>query len=317
MFDSFATFQSVVNADPEQVAEARRRRRIFESALTSETDVLEVVPSGSLARGTHKDPIHDVDLIVVYDASEHEKWGTSGSSAREALDHARAAVNRLLGITAGTADQLVRLARPRNHAVKCFLDDPEDENAFTVDVMPALRTERGFLIPEALSERWVDADPEFLIAEASRKHSEWSQYAGAVRMLKYWGAQQAPLKIKSLVTEVLALEHLPTDLNRPTAIRNFFTAAAFRIESGLIVEDPANLCGAIQRDLDMDEFGSRLREASNAAIDAGAAQVANDDARASRLWREIFGDDFPEIIAAAGAATVPDGPRTVKDSPQG
>lgn len=317
IFESFATFQSVVNADPDQVAEARRRRRVFESALTSEADVAEVVPSGSLARGTHKDPIHDVDLIVVYDANEHETWGSSGSSAHEALDHARAAVNRLLGISAGTVDQLVRLARPRNHAVKCFLDDPEDERAFTVDVMPALRTKRGFLIPEALNERWVDADPEFFIAEAARKHSEWSQYAGVVRMLKFWGAQQAPLKIKSLVMEVLALEHLSTDLNRPTAIRNFFTAAAFQIDSGLIVEDPANLCGPIQSDLDMDEFGSRLRVASNAAIDAGAAQVANDDARASQLWREVFGDEFMEIIAAAGGATVPDGPRTVKDSPQG
>ncbi|MBT1631654.1 MULTISPECIES: nucleotidyltransferase domain-containing protein [Curtobacterium] len=317
IFDSFATFQSVVNADPDQVAEARRRRRLFERAFKSEPDVVEVVPSGSLARGTHKDPIHDVDLIVVYDADQHEAWGASGASAHEALDHARAAVNRLLGVGAGTVDQLVRLARPRNHAVKCFLDDPEDVDAFTVDVMPALRTDRGFLIPEARSERWVDADPEYLIAEAARKHSEWSQYAGAVRMLKFWGAEQAPLKVKSLVMEVLALEHLSTDLNRPAAIRNFFTAAAFRIDSGLVVEDPANLCGPIQSDLDMDELGSRLRTASNIAIDAGEAQVAHDDARASRLWREIFGEQFPEILAAAGAAVVPDGPRTVKDSPQG
>ncbi|MCS6562300.1 MULTISPECIES: nucleotidyltransferase domain-containing protein [Curtobacterium] len=317
LMDSFASFQTVVNADPDQVSEARRRRRVFEEALVSEPDVLEVVPSGSLARGTHKDPIHDVDLVVVYDPVAHPDWGVPGASASEALDHARAAVNRLLGATSGTVDQLVRLAKPRNHAVKCFLDDPDDEDAFTVDVMPALRVDAGFRIPESLSEAWIDADPEYLIAEAARKHGEWSHYAGTVRMLKYWAASQSPLKIKSLVMEVLALEHLATGLNRPTAISSFFTAAAFQIESGLAVEDPAGLCGEIQRDLDMGAFSERLRAASNSGIDARASQVANDPAAASRHWREVFGDEFPEILAAAGATVVPDGPRPVKDSPQG
>ncbi|MCS6551122.1 nucleotidyltransferase domain-containing protein [Curtobacterium flaccumfaciens pv. flaccumfaciens] len=317
LMDSFASFQTVVNADPDQVSEARRRRRVFEEALLSEPDVLEVVPSGSLARGTHKDPIHDVDLVVVYDPVEHPDWGVPGASASEALDHARAAVNRLLGATSGTVDQLVRLAKPRNHAVKCFLDDPDDEDAFTVDVMPALRVDAGLRIPESLSKAWIEADPEYLIAEAARKHGEWPLYAGTVRMLKYWAASQSPLKIKSLVMEVLALEHLATGLNRPTAISNFFTAAAFQIESGLAVDDPARLCGEIQRDLDMEAFGNRLRAASNSGIDARAAQVAHDPAAASRHWREVFGDEFPEIVAAAGATVVPDGPRPVKDSPQG
>lgn len=317
VLDSFASFQTVVNADPDQVSEARRRRRVFEEALLSEPDVLEVVPSGSLARGTHKDPIHDVDLVVVYDPVAHPDWGAAGESAFEALDHARAAVNRLLGATSGTVNQLVRLAKPRNHAVKCFLDDPDDEDAFTVDVMPALRVDAGFHIPEALSKVWIEADPEYLIAEAARKHGDWSHYAGTVRMLKYWAASQSPLKIKSLVMEVLALEHLTTGSNRPAAVSNFFTAAAFRIESGLAVEDPARLCGEIQSDLDMESFGDRLREASNSGIDARAAQLSNDPAAASRHWRDVFGDGFPEILAAAGTAAVPDGPRTVKDSPQG
>ncbi|MBF4582340.1 nucleotidyltransferase domain-containing protein [Curtobacterium sp. VKM Ac-2865] len=315
VLDSFATFQTVVNADPDQVTEARRRRRLFEAAFSTESDVTELVPSGSLARGTHKAPIHDVDLIVVFDPEAHSSWGQDGDSAEDALEYAGSAVNRLLGATYGTAGHEVRLAKPRNHAVKCFLDDPEAEDAFTVDVMPALRQNNGFLIPEKLSKRWITADPEYLIAEAARKHAEWRQYAGAVRMLKYWASKQS-FKIKSLVMEVLALDHLPTTSNRSAAVQSFFTAAAYHVESGLTIEDPAGLCGPVQPDLDTDQLAEALRSAAQSATSAGTARSNNDEAAASRHWRDIFGDAFPEI-AAIGVAATPDRPRTVKDSPQG
>lgn len=57
--DAFKTFQDVVNADITQVREARTRRDLFKGAFGAEVDVKEVIASGSLARGTHKDPIHD------------------------------------------------------------------------------------------------------------------------------------------------------------------------------------------------------------------------------------------------------------------
>ncbi len=152
MTDAFKTFQDVVNADITHVREARARRDLFKGAFGTEEDVEEVIASGSLARGTHKDPIHDVDVIVVFDEDEHPEWGSPGSAAADALDHTRERVNTLLGATNGTYDQAVRLARWRNHAVKCFLDDPDDPDAFTVDAMPALRRDGRLLIPEALSE---------------------------------------------------------------------------------------------------------------------------------------------------------------------
>ncbi|MEE1751081.1 hypothetical protein PUR26_00835, partial [Streptomyces sp. SP18CS02] len=112
--------------------------------------------SGSLSRSTQLKPINDVDIIAVYDGPEHPDWGSAGHSAEHALDHARDQVNRLLGKTNGSHGNEVRLARPRNHAVKCFLDDPDDESAFTVDVMPALRQADGtLLIPEKRSQTWV------------------------------------------------------------------------------------------------------------------------------------------------------------------
>lgn len=319
VLDAFNKFQDVVNADIEHVREARARRDLFKSAFGSEGDVNDVVSSGSLARGTHKDPIHDVDVIIVFDEDQHPEWGTPGTSAADALDHTRERINALLGATHGTHDKSVRLARWRNHAVKCFLDDPEDPDAFTVDAMPALRRDGKLLIPEALSKDWVFCDPEFLIDEVAKKQSEWSKYAGSVRMLKRWAADQET-KIKSLVMEVLARDYLPTDVNQPAAIRQFFVSAYYSIDGGTEVTDPAGLCGPIQSDLDFEEFAVCLKTARDEAILALQAQANNDVSSAVAHWENVFGDEFPKAPSSTGSpvpAVVPVSPRPVKDTPQG
>lgn len=317
--DAFKTFQDVVNADIAHVREARARRDLFKDAFGTEGDVKEVIASGSLARGTHKDPIHDVDVIVVFDQDEHPEWGASGSSATDALDYTRERVNVLLGATNGTYGQAVRLAKWRNHAVKCFLDDPDDPDAFTVDAMPALRRDDGLLIPEAISKDWVTCDPESLIAKVANCHAQWNKFAGTVRMLKWWAAEQ-DTKIKSLVMEVLALDWLPTDGNQPAAIKQFFVSACYYIEGGDEVVDPAGLNGPIQSDIDYVEFADCLRFARDHAIKAFQAQANNDTAAAIEHWSEVFGDDFPKPPASSGnpvPAAAPVAPRPVKDTPQG
>lgn len=317
--EAFTEFQNVVNADIDHVREARARRDLFKDAFSIEGDVDEVIASGSLARGTHKDPIHDVDVVIIFDGDAHPEWGQPGSSSADALDYTRGRVNALLGATNGTHEKAVRLARWRNHAVKCFLDDPDDPNAFTVDAMPALRRDGKLLIPEAMSKRWVYCDPEYLIAAVSEKHAVWNKYAGTVRMLKCWAAEQ-DIKIKSLVMEVLALKFLPTDSSRPSAIKQFFVSACYYIEGGYEVVDPAGICGPIQTSLDYTEFADRLRAARDNSIRAVQAQLANDTASAIRCWADVFGDDFPRPSGPSSnlaPAVVPVAPRPVKDTPQG
>lgn len=289
---AFDEYQQYVNAEDTAIKEARRRRDLFKDAFEGLDEVDEVIASGSLRRGTHKDPINDVDTIIVYDAVEHPEWGTPGDSAAAALDHTRGLVNEMLGVTSGTKGQEVRLAKPKNHAVKCFLDDPDDPNAFTVDAMPALRRDGMLLVPEALSQKWIHTDPEHLIAEVARRHAEWNRFAGLVRMLKDWASSQ-DIRIKSLVMEVLALELLPAAGNRPTALKEFFVRASYHVESMVPIEDPAGVCGPIQAELDMVGFGERLREAATTASEAITAVSDNDVPKALAKWHDIFGDGFP------------------------
>jgi hypothetical protein len=319
--DAFDAFQEAVDAERAQVVLARARRDIFKKALGTEADVAEVFGSGSLRRSTQLKPIHDVDLVVVYAGNDHPDWGLPGDSAEEALDYTRGRVNALLGATNGTVDKLVWRALPRNHAVKCFLDDSDDPEAFTVDTMPALRQADGtLLIPEVLSYKWVTADPEDLIQRVADHQADWSYFRPIVRVLKDWRRSvKVEGKIKSLLIEVLALECMPRSGSRAEALRAFFTAAAVRVNTP--IEDPAGLCGLIQPDLDKIGLRIALEEASEIATRACEHAAAGDTDDALRAWQEIFGEDFPapakKKVSAAVTGPALIIPRPIKDAPQG
>lgn len=87
VFDAFDAYQKSVDADPVQVATARERRDVFVQALQKADDVKELVRSGSLERRTQLKPIHDVDLIVVFDAAAVPGWGSPGGFHKRGPDH--------------------------------------------------------------------------------------------------------------------------------------------------------------------------------------------------------------------------------------
>jgi predicted nucleotidyltransferase len=335
---AFDIHQTVVNAAFESVREARRRRNFFCDAFGKQADVVEAVPSGSLARGTQRDKIHDVDLVIIFRQEDHPDWDTGSGSDEAALEYLRGQVTDLLGVTAGTCAREVRRSHLRTHVVKCFLDDPGEKDAFAVEVMPALRrSEGGIRIPERGSdEGWVTADPEFLIAKVAARHREWRSFAPMVRAIKKW-KDVASLDVKSLTAEVLALNCLPVPqpgqvLTRPVALKQFFTAAAAAVMDG--VSDPAGWCGEIQPALDRAAVRAALLEAADIATRAVTAEGRGDHDAAVCLWRSVFGPDFPEppggcpaagtsssaALLVGGAAVVATPAlirRPVKDAPQG
>jgi hypothetical protein len=317
VYDAFDEYQKTVDADPKHVALARERRDLFIDALDKVDDVKEVVKSGSLERSTQLEPIHDVDLIMVFDAAAVPDWGTPGSSSEDALIRAHDEVVARLGMSQGTDSKLVRRADPRDHAVKCFIDPPEHQRPFTVDVMPVVRqADNTLLIPSTRAQDWSTADPEYLIEQVRQHHEDWSFFRPMVRVLKNWRTSvTSDTRIKSLVVEVLALQCLPRGGSRPEALRQFFTAAAVQVNLG--VEDPAHHCGAIQSDLDTAALRDALLDAADLADQACAQAARNDPDGAQRTWRELFGPDFPAPPKKTGprapVAPVP----LITDSPQG
>jgi predicted nucleotidyltransferase len=317
---AFDDFQRIVNADKKNVDLARERRDIFKKAFKAESDVDEVFGSGSLARSTQLDPVHDVDLVIVYRPAAHPDWGQPGESAGAALEYTRGRVTDLLSDTNGTVDKLVRLTRWRNHAVKCWVDPNDDPDAFTMDAMPALRQANGaLLVPQAATNEWITVDPEYLIDAVAEQQRRWEHFRPMVRVLKRWRLS-VPSSVKSLVMEVLALRCLPRGGSRPEGLRAFFTAAAIQVNLG--VYDPAGLCGPIQSDLDVPALRGALDAASDSATRACSLAAEGDTEDALRAWQEVFGPEFPAPAKRTASKTAVAAPalitgRPVRDAPQG
>jgi hypothetical protein len=144
-----------------------------------------------------------------------------------------------------------------------------------------------------------------------------------VRVLKDWrldAAGNMTSDVKSLVIEILALTCLPTSGTRSHALAKFFEAAVAVTHQPIC--DPANLCGEVQPDLDYDGLRAELEKAAEHASNAVLCEQVNDIANAKRLWRKVFGDDFPApdgepTLGAGAAAAAGLGYQPVKDSPQG
>jgi hypothetical protein len=306
--EAFHSLQQNVNADPAQVDEARRRREMFQMAFSNDSDADRSVPSGSLARGSQIEPINDVDLLWVYRHEKHPDWGQGGSSAEDALNHAKDRIKELLGSEEALVElfgeegrqmRWVREAHLKNHAVKCFLDDPKDENAFTVDVVPALpRDPRGFWIPETSSAGWIETDPVYLIERVLKRHSGYGegQFVQLIRVLKRWSQDKGRV-IKGLTIEVLALDYLH-DIERPLALARFFEAALNHIHDPIL--DPAGLGGEVQSDLDRDRAEALLQRAADLSARAVVAAQRRKEEDAQCLWHEVFGEIFPKPAGGCG-----------------
>jgi hypothetical protein len=318
---AFSDLQTAVDADPALVDEARSRRNKFSSAFKNGADVSETIFIGSIARATQIEPIKDVDLVVVYDQAAHPTWGVPGTSAEEALNETQGRVAEYFGSEGSEEAGFVRLARADNHAVKCFLDDPDDPDAFTVDVVPAFRTQSALKITEKESSDWIETDPEYLNRRGQDRHDDWRQFRRLVRVLKRWNRDHGNTMLPLLV-EVMALDHLPIS-DRPRALQSFF-AAAVPVVSPTIT-DPAGI-SPIQPDLDAAAARAELEAAADASWRAVEAESRGESDLAGCYWRKVFGDIFPEpaggcdglgMGAAAAGAAFARPRRPAKHNPQG
>ena len=302
--DPFDKFAQDVENDPLMVLLARWRRSAFISALKDRPAVAEVIPSGSLAHGTRLGPVHDVDLVVVFDESMYPDWG-GGGSAQAALEHLRAAIRETLQAEPERPFGLVHDTELRNHVVRCDLDpslgplDAVIRDTSPVDVMPAIRQGSHLRVPERHSDRWIDVDPERLMMMVAARQRAWSNFDEVVRMIKDWADYQG-LEMTSLAVEVLVLTYLPRlslfeTMSCSDAVAGFFEAASRARITRLA--DPAGHCGEIDPHMDYAALRKALdnsAELARRAVDAERAwesrHVTHDGVtHPSVFWLEIFG----------------------------
>jgi hypothetical protein len=314
--DDFDDFNREIKSDPLGVLLAKWRRDAFIAKLKRLPDVIEVIPSGSLARDTLTGPVHDVDLIVVFDKSAHPDYGKGPESARAAMTYLEEKLLEQLHPLSGT-EALIKGTEQRTHVVNCHggSTGPYAEfipSAPPVDVMPAVRKEPNLLgkspllVPE-LGEggaKWIDVDPETFMRQVEQRQREWKYFTEVIKMVKTW-AKLNDLNMKTVAIEAMVLLYCPRPrmfetLSRGEAIARFFEAASkARITS---LKDPAGRCGEIDKKMDFGKLRSKLKVAAGLARQAMDAEYAWENrfqlmqgaTPPSVFWRKLFGKEYPE-----------------------
>jgi hypothetical protein len=311
----FKAFSQAIKTDPIGLLFAQWRRDYFVGQLMKVPGVARIIQSGSLARGTQIGPVHDVDLIVVFDPDVHPGFAIKGTST-EAQASAQAAIayleaeliEQLHPGRESDGGGLLKETEQRRHVVnyndnwlgpfKGFIP-----SAPPVDVMPAVQEGTHLLIPER-GTGWIEADPEWLIRAVEERQRQWKYFTKVVGMVKAW-AKLNDLEMKNLAIEVMVLQHCPRPrlfqtLSVGEAVAQFFEAAA---QAGVTsLTDPTGWCkGEIDPNLNFRKLGSALDAAAGLAREAMEAEHAWKNRRYAEaevthpdvFWRQLFGKKYP------------------------
>ena len=305
--DGFRSFSHAIESDPIGVLLAKWRRDAFIEKLERLPDVAEVIPSGSLARGTQIGPVHDVDLIVVFESSAHPDYGRGRESAQAAMEHLQRELLEQLHPWTGPEQGPPGETELRSHVVTY---DGGSAGPYAdiiplpppVDVMPAVREGSHLLIPER-GTGWVDVDPEKLMRQVAQRQREWKYFTEVVRMVKAW-AEHNHLNMKNLAIEVMVLKYCPRPglfetLSSGEAVARFFEKAAKAHITNL--KDPAGRCGEIDPGMNYLRLQAALDRAAGLARGAMDAEHAwKNQFRISEpvphpdvFWRALFGSKYP------------------------
>jgi hypothetical protein len=303
--DGFEAFGRAIKSDPIGVLLAKFRRDAFVDKLKKLPDVVAVIPSGSFTRGTQIGPVHDVDLIVVFDSSKHRDYGSGQQSAQDALEHLQKGLIEQMHPLSGE-DALVKDTELATHVVKCYGDVPRPfaeviPSAPPVDVMPAVREGFHLKVPER-GTGWIDTNPEKFMREVAQRQHEWKHFTGVVGMLKAW-AEHNHLHIKNLAIDVMVLRYCPRPrlfetLSRGDAIARFFEAAKADICNPL---NPTGWLSKIDSGIDYAELRKALHHAAEISRDAMNAErawehgfhSAENVRHPDEFWRKLFGSKYP------------------------
>jgi len=174
---------------------------------------------------------------------------------------------------------------------------------WSFDVVPAFRTSAEadgrsyYLIPDGQGH-WKKTEPKIDQDRVTRINQARNGYVlPALRLMKYWNKRQTKPIAASYFFESMMLSYFEStvttsqyvDLEIGPALR--FLAKAVLND----VQDPKGIQGNINHFGILDRYAVSIRADRDADVAerARAAETADDHKTSMRLWRDIFGPEFP------------------------
>lgn len=232
---------------------------------------------GSAGRGTIIRPLDDVDVLAEF-SNVNNMWETYRQDSKAFLYRVRDAL----------AGYQVQIVGARGQAVRLFY-----QAAPHVDIAPVFKYSDGsFALPNG-NGGWLTTDPGVHNDFIDRRHAELGyRLKPLVRKLKRWNNVHSKY-LKSFHLEVLVASSF-TSLGSDSreAAEVFFRYA----QTHLSVQDPAGHSGDLSSYLtsaNRQNVIGNLESARDRATRARAAESTGDHREAIRLWRIVFGDEFP------------------------
>jgi Second Messenger Oligonucleotide or Dinucleotide Synthetase domain len=275
--------------------------------LHPDYNLVKMLHSGSVAKGTALKTINDMDVAVYVRPSDETmdnrrllKW--LEARLREAYPTLK-------------PEQFV----PQEHCVTVLFAG----SGLDVDVVPVIYEDdpddRGYLIVKGTSERVLTSIPLHIAFIRARKAAYPDHFAQLVRLVKWWVREQKAaddtFRFKSLMVELLCAHVAArgTDMsNYPLALQEFF---AYLVKSGLkerihfadyydkgslpkssqgVIEifDPVNPANNIAAKYD-EQHRKQIVAVAHEALDAlTEAHYATTQGRALAMWQKVFGSAF-------------------------
>ncbi len=277
---SFNVFRENIEPPTYDRETSINRKNHLISLLEDEFSILDSFAIGSLPRYTAVKGHADLDIMVVLHFGKH----IENKQPSEVLQ----SVRDCLG-------EKYTNVRKNGQAVTLYYKTWPN-----VDVVPVSRTKNSdgtvshYNVPNMNTEEWIKSQPVLHSNNLSDRNKSFGvEFKRIIKMIKWWNHQHSSF-LQSYHIEVLALKIMTGSFSDyPWDIYQFFDKAIPLVETSLW-----HNIGFADEYLTYDnrqKAVDRLKTARDKASSAWYKTYGdnNDDEEAIRLWRQIFGDQFP------------------------
>jgi hypothetical protein len=283
---AFLQFKANLEITGLQAATVSTRQTNVRDVVAAELEVEDSFLTGSYSRSTMIAPLKeaDVDVFVVLSPKYFHHYKEANGGPAGLLD----LVKRTLRRTYTRTPDIGR----NGQAVTIRFDD------FVVDVVPGIRRQGGgYLIPNAVTQRWLSTDPKAHVSILAQANAQQNgMLVPLIKMLKAWNRASGS-HFRSFHLEVLTLQALSG-----VRVDDYPSGSRFVFDKGRALVQQQNPDPAGYG----DDVGQYLNTSEKLQAAAGRFQTAFDRAiraedqgrrgytrESIEAWRLVFGDYFP------------------------
>jgi hypothetical protein len=233
-------------------------------------DVLETFTNGSWERDTIIRPLDDVDIFAVLD---REAWQDDDNE----LPSPQSVLTKMRNYLKDLNDYKDKVSQDR----PCVTIKLSDKN---FDVLPSFKVEGydSYYMPDEDLQSWKITDPKTLTKDLNSANTVCSyKLKGVIRAIKYWNRETGKLIPSYHIEETaISLFGIFGFKNVEEAIRTWFNSAHLipaEFKSYQLYEDATNKVEKVKKSLN----------------DAKKKLDDGDEAEAKKIWKDVFGKEFP------------------------